>query len=119
MKTGNKAFRHKNNKIEKVGEVVYDEYYDFIQYDEVLQKNVTRLILIKNYVCNAFYMCGFVYIKYVDYWMYNIFYGVKNMFNIKANSQRVEPGDIFVAIKGHTVDGHKSLKMQLKEALRF
>ena len=36
------------------------------------------------------------------------------MFNIKANSQRVEPGDIFVAIKGHTVDGHKFIDDAVK-----
>jgi UDP-N-acetylmuramoyl-L-alanyl-D-glutamate--2,6-diaminopimelate ligase len=36
------------------------------------------------------------------------------MFNIKANSRRVEPGDIFVAIKGHTVDGHKYIDDAVK-----
>ena len=51
--------------------------------------------------------------------MYNIFYGVKNMFNIKANSQRVEPGDIFVAIKGHTVDGHKFVEDAVKRGAKI
>ena len=36
------------------------------------------------------------------------------MFNIKANSRRVEPGNIFVAIKGHTVDGHKYIDDAVK-----
>ena len=36
------------------------------------------------------------------------------MFNIKANSRRVELGDIFVAIKGHTVDGHKYIDDAVK-----
>lgn len=40
------------------------------------------------------------------------------MFNIKANSRRVEPGDIFVAIKGHTVDGHKYIDDAVKRGAK-
>lgn len=43
MKTGNKAFEPKINKIEKEDEEVYDEYDDFIQDDEVLQKIETKV----------------------------------------------------------------------------
>ena len=40
------------------------------------------------------------------------------MFNIKANSRRVEPGDIFVAIKGYTVDGHKYIDDAVKRGAK-
>lgn len=36
------------------------------------------------------------------------------MLNIKTNSKLVKPGDIFVAIKGHTVDGHDYIEEAIK-----
>jgi UDP-N-acetylmuramoyl-L-alanyl-D-glutamate--2,6-diaminopimelate ligase len=41
------------------------------------------------------------------------------MFNIKANSSKVNPGDIFVAIKGHTVDGHKFIDDAVKRGAKI
>ena len=35
------------------------------------------------------------------------------MLNIKTDSRKVETGDIFVAIKGHTVDGHNFIEQAI------
>ena len=36
------------------------------------------------------------------------------MINVKIDSRKVEKGDIFVAIKGHTVDGHDFIDVAIK-----
>ena len=36
------------------------------------------------------------------------------MINIKIDSRKVNVGDTFVAIKGHTVDGHKYINEAIK-----
>ena len=40
------------------------------------------------------------------------------MINIKTNSKLVKPNDIFVAIKGHTVDGHNYIDEAIKKGAK-
>ena len=39
------------------------------------------------------------------------------MLNIKTDSRLVSTGDVFVAIKGHTVDGHDYIEQAIKMVL--
>ena len=43
----------------------------------------------------------------------------KEISNIQTNSRLIEDGDLFVAIKGHTVDGHQFIEQAIQQGAHF